>query len=113
MGGEEFSSSYRDQLEREIEDSFSSYRQHNEGKNLFKAANTPITLGAVSMVLYVLSQVRKGKKRTYFATFLENFIAKMYFCDFFFKTSLRKCIFAIFLKLSCKNFLSHLNKGPC
>ncbi len=57
MGGEEFSASYREQLEKEIEESFANFRSHNDGKNLFKAANTPITLGAVSMLLYVASQV--------------------------------------------------------
>ncbi len=56
MGGEEFSASYRERLEKEIEDSFANYRAHNDGKNLFKAANTPITLGALSMLLYVASQ---------------------------------------------------------
>lgn len=57
MGGEEFSQTYRDQLEREIEDSYANYKLHNESKNIFKAANTPITLGALSMIVYVLSQI--------------------------------------------------------
>ena len=30
---------------------------HNESKNIFKAANTPITLGAVAMLLYVVCQL--------------------------------------------------------
>ena len=57
MGGDDFSQSYRDQLEREIDESYEHYRSHNESKNIFKAANTPITLGAVSMILYVFSQI--------------------------------------------------------
>jgi atlastin len=57
MGGEEFSATYREQLEKEIEESYAHYRSHNEGKNIFKAANTPITLGAVAMLIYILSQL--------------------------------------------------------
>lgn len=57
MGGEEFSQKYREQLEREIDESFGHYRLHNEGKNVFKAANTPITFVSVAMICYTLSQV--------------------------------------------------------
>jgi atlastin len=45
------------QLEREIEESYGHYKSHNESKNIFKAANTPITLAAVAMILYMLSQI--------------------------------------------------------
>jgi atlastin len=44
-------------LEREIEESYGNFKCHNESKNIFKAANTPITLGAVAMMLYMLSQI--------------------------------------------------------
>ena len=57
MGGEEASQTYLDQLHREIDESYDHYKAHNEGKNIFKAANTPITLGAVSILIYVVSQV--------------------------------------------------------
>ena len=57
MGGEEFSAKYREQLEREIEESYGHFRSHNESKNIFKAANTPITLAAVAMIFYMLSQI--------------------------------------------------------
>lgn len=57
MGGEEFSKQYREQLESEIEEAFVHFRAHNESKNIFKAANTPITLGALSMLIYVLGQI--------------------------------------------------------
>ncbi len=57
MGGEEGSAKYREQLERELEESYGHYKAHNESKNIFKAANTPITLGAVAMVLYVACQL--------------------------------------------------------
>ena len=57
MGGEEFSAKYREQLEKELEESFENYKLHNESKNLFKAANTPITLGAIAMIFYITSQL--------------------------------------------------------
>lgn len=57
MGGEEFSQKYREQLEREIEESFVTFKSHNESKNIFKAANTPITLAALAMIFYMLSQI--------------------------------------------------------
>ena len=44
MGGEEGSVRYREKLEDEIEETFGHYRLHNDSKNIFKAANTPITL---------------------------------------------------------------------
>lgn len=56
MGGEEFSLTYREKLEREIDEAYANYKAHNESKNIFKAANTPITLAAVAMLLYILSQ---------------------------------------------------------
>merc|ERR1711902_31098 len=43
LGGEEFSLKYRDQLLQEIEESYNNYKAHNDSKNIFKAANTPIT----------------------------------------------------------------------
>lgn len=57
MGGEEFSQKYKEQLEHEIDESFGHYRLHNEGKNIFKAANTPITFFCVAMICYMLSQI--------------------------------------------------------
>ena len=57
MGGEEFSVKYRDQLEEELKQSYENYKSHNESKNIFRAANTPITLGAIAMIFYILSQL--------------------------------------------------------
>lgn len=57
LGGEEFSLKYREQLVNEIEEAYNNYKAHNDSKNIFKAANTPITLFAMWSVLYVLSQV--------------------------------------------------------
>ena len=58
LGGEEFSLKYRDQLLTEIEESYQHYKAHNDSKNIFKAANTPITLFVMWAVLYIFSQVR-------------------------------------------------------
>jgi len=57
LGGEEFSLKYRDQLLTEIEESYQHYKAHNDSKNIFKAANTPITLFVMWTVLYIFSQV--------------------------------------------------------
>ena len=57
MGGEEFCAKYRDQLEEELKHTFENYKSHNESKNIFRAANTPITLGAIAMIFYILSQI--------------------------------------------------------
>jgi len=57
MGGEEFSAKYREQLEREVDESYENYRLHNDSKNIFKAANTPITMAAIAAICYITSQV--------------------------------------------------------
>lgn len=57
MGGEEFSLKYRERLENEICESFENLRALNENKNIFKAANTPITLATLAMLFYVGSQI--------------------------------------------------------
>lgn len=57
LGGEEFSSKYRDQLLRECEEAFANFKTHNDGKNIFKAANTPITLFVMWSILYILAQI--------------------------------------------------------
>jgi len=57
MGGEEFSTKYREKLESEILESFETLKLINENKNIFKAANTPITLTTVAMIFYVASQI--------------------------------------------------------
>jgi len=57
LGGEEFSLKYRDQLMNEIEESYTNFKAHNDSKNIFKAANTPITLFVMWSVLYIFSQL--------------------------------------------------------
>ena len=57
MGGEEFSLKYREKLETEINEAFDNFKMANDNKNIFKAANTPITLATVAMLCYVASQI--------------------------------------------------------
>jgi len=57
MGGEEYSSKYREQLRDEIEETFSQYKAHNESKNIMNIAGTPLTLAFIWIFLYLLSQV--------------------------------------------------------
>ena len=68
LGGEEFSLKYRDQLLTEIEESYQHYKAHNDSKNIFKAANTPITISVMWMVLYIFSQVRSPTKPCHVVT---------------------------------------------
>ncbi|CAL8111521.1 unnamed protein product [Orchesella dallaii] len=55
MGGDEFSTKYRDQLDKEIEELLVNFRAHNESKNIFKTARTPATLFTLAAIFYVLS----------------------------------------------------------
>nr|XP_022911777.1 atlastin [Onthophagus taurus] len=57
MGGEEFSERYKEQLERDLEDTFEQFKAHNESKNIFKAARTPAVFFAVAVICYILSGV--------------------------------------------------------
>ncbi|XP_037637761.1 atlastin-2 isoform X3 [Sebastes umbrosus] len=57
MGGEEFCQRYQSQLEAELDETFSNFSKHNDGKNIFYAARTPATLFAVMFATYVVSGV--------------------------------------------------------
>ncbi|XP_068615841.1 atlastin-2 [Brachionichthys hirsutus] len=57
MGGDEFCQRYQNQLEAELDDSYSKFSKHNDGKNIFYAARTPATLFAVMFATYVVSGV--------------------------------------------------------
>ncbi|KAJ4918658.1 hypothetical protein JOQ06_010005 [Pogonophryne albipinna] len=57
MGGEEFCQRYQNQLEGELDETFSNFNKHNDGKNIFYTARTPATLFAVMFVTYVVSGV--------------------------------------------------------
>lgn len=57
MGGEEFSQKYLEQLEIDLEDTFGTFRAHNESKNIFKAARSPAVFFAISVIMYILSGI--------------------------------------------------------
>lgn len=57
MGGEEFSQTYRDQLEKDIEDTFAQFKAHNESKNIFKSARTPAVFFALAVLFYITSGI--------------------------------------------------------
>ncbi|XP_045460885.1 atlastin isoform X1 [Harmonia axyridis] len=53
MGGEEFSEKYKEQLEKDLEESFNQFKAHNESKNIFKAARTPAVFFALAVFCYI------------------------------------------------------------
>ncbi|XP_066152072.1 atlastin [Euwallacea fornicatus] len=55
MGGDEFSALYKEQLEKDIEDTFLQFKAHNEGKNIFKSARTPAVFFALAVAFYIAS----------------------------------------------------------
>ncbi|XP_060523821.1 atlastin isoform X2 [Cylas formicarius] len=55
MGGEEFSAMYKEQLEKDIEETFLQFKAHNESKNIFKSARTPAVYFALAVIFYVAS----------------------------------------------------------
>ncbi|XP_072171888.1 atlastin-2-like [Diadema setosum] len=57
MGGSEYSQSYEDQLLAELEESYEQYIKHNDSKNLFNVARTPITLVTTILTMYILSGI--------------------------------------------------------
>jgi len=57
LGGDEFSAKYREQLIEEVDEAFQNFKAHNDSKNIFKAANTPITIFIMWSVLYIFSQI--------------------------------------------------------
>lgn len=57
MGGDEFSLTYMDKLKKDMEDAFIQFKEHNESKNIFKAARTPAVFSAIAAVMYFLSGI--------------------------------------------------------
>lgn len=57
MGGEEISEKYRKKLEVDLDEMYCQFKQHNESKNIFKAARPPSVLFAVIVVSYILSGI--------------------------------------------------------
>lgn len=55
MGGKEFSSIYKEQLQKDIEEANDNFKSHNEGKNIFSSARTPAVLFSVMAIAYFLS----------------------------------------------------------
>lgn len=55
MGGDLISEEYKLQLIDFIEDTFVIYKQQNESKNIFKAAQTPGVYLVVALIAYILS----------------------------------------------------------
>uniref|UniRef100_A0A8C2ZNM9 Atlastin GTPase 2 n=1 Tax=Cyclopterus lumpus TaxID=8103 RepID=A0A8C2ZNM9_CYCLU len=55
MGGDEFCQRYQSQLESELDEAYSNFSKHNDGKNIFYTARTPATLFAVMFFTYVVS----------------------------------------------------------
>ncbi|XP_019903000.2 atlastin-2 isoform X4 [Esox lucius] len=55
MGGEDFCKRYQEQLEGELDEAYSNFHKHNEGKNIFYAARTPATLFVVMFATYIVS----------------------------------------------------------
>ncbi|XP_052058030.1 atlastin-2-like isoform X1 [Mytilus californianus] len=55
MGGQEFSSIYKEQLQKDIEETNDNFKSHNEGKNIFSSARTPAVLFSVMAIAYFLS----------------------------------------------------------
>uniref|UniRef100_A0A023EUV9 Putative guanylate-binding protein n=1 Tax=Aedes albopictus TaxID=7160 RepID=A0A023EUV9_AEDAL len=57
MGGEEFSEKYRERLEQDLDESYVTFKAHNESKNIFKAARTPAVYFAIAVVMYIFSGI--------------------------------------------------------
>ncbi|KAG5894628.1 hypothetical protein JTB14_026159 [Gonioctena quinquepunctata] len=57
MGGDEFSKTYKEQLEKDIEETFVQFKAHNESKNIFKSARTPAVFFALAVLFYVTSGI--------------------------------------------------------
>ncbi|CAH1397073.1 unnamed protein product [Nezara viridula] len=57
MGGEEISEKYRKKLELDLDELYCQFKQHNESKNIFKAARPPSVLFAVIVGSYIISGI--------------------------------------------------------
>ncbi|XP_048504895.1 atlastin [Athalia rosae] len=57
MGGDEFSQTYMEKLQKDMDESFQQFKAHNESKNIFKAARTPAVFFAIAVTMYILSGI--------------------------------------------------------
>ncbi|XP_071962979.1 atlastin-2-like [Antedon mediterranea] len=55
MGGKTFSEPFAEQLELEIMERYDQYIKHNDSKNLFNMARTPITFLTLMVIMYIAS----------------------------------------------------------
>ena len=55
MGGKDFSQTYSDKLEEEMNELYDNFVHHNESKNIFAAARTPAVLFAVMVLCYFVA----------------------------------------------------------
>lgn len=56
-GNEAFSAPYLVELEQFVDEQYDNLREHNESKNVFKAARTPTVFIGIAIVMYILSGV--------------------------------------------------------
>ena len=57
MGGEQFSTSFLEKLESQIDESYDSIVKRNASKHILNAYRTPAVLGCVMVTAYILSYV--------------------------------------------------------
>ncbi|XP_033630562.1 atlastin-1-like [Asterias rubens] len=57
MGGDEFSEPYCERLIADLDETYEQYMKHNDSKNLFNVARTPITFVVTMIIMYILSGV--------------------------------------------------------
>lgn len=57
MGGPEFSQTFEERLQEELQEAYDSFQKHNESKNIFSAARTPAVLFTMMVVSYLVSGV--------------------------------------------------------
>ncbi|UYV66136.1 ATL2 [Cordylochernes scorpioides] len=57
MGGEAFSTTYREKLVTEIQEAYEKFQVHNENKNIMAVACSPIVLTILAFVFYLLSGI--------------------------------------------------------
>ncbi|RVE51065.1 hypothetical protein evm_004208 [Chilo suppressalis] len=57
MGGEELARVYEKKLTNELEEQFEQLAAHNEAKNIFKMAGTPLVLAALALLGYLVSSI--------------------------------------------------------
>ena len=57
MGGDEFSTSFLEKLESQIDESYDSIVKRNASKHILNAYRTPAVLGCVMITAYILSYI--------------------------------------------------------